>query len=125
MQVRRGLLVDRDHVGPGAGESLDVEIRPLDHQMDIQEQTAQPVDCLHDQGTDRQVGNEVPVHHVQVEQSRPARLGRGDLVGQATEIGRKDRGGESRGGRQARGGPRRVRLLLGQPSHRPGSRRRR
>ena len=44
--------------------------------------------------TQGEVGDEVAVHHVDVDDARPAALGRCDLVRQAAEVGGQDRRGE-------------------------------
>ena len=126
VQVRHRLLMHGDHVGAGPREALDEAVRPLDHQVHVQRQIRLLVDRLHHQGTDRQVRDEVAVHDVQVEQPRPARLRGGDLLRQARQIGRQDRGRERRRLRQAPPGARRITLLLpGIASHRPDLLRRR
>ena len=45
---------------------------------------------FHDQRADRDVGDEVPVHHVYVNQSGASALGRLYLFAESREIGRQD-----------------------------------
>ena len=75
VQVRRRLRVDRDVVGARLGEGGDVALRPLDHQVDVEER-AGGVDLLgqrlDDERAHRDRRHEVAVHDVDVDRrARP------------------------------------------------------
>src|SRR6185295_1186105 len=93
--VRGRLGVEGDRVGAGAGELLDVPLRALDHQVDV-DRAAGVVDLVGDrarhQRADRDRRHEVPVHHVDVDQARARVHHLGDLFAQAGEVGGEDRG---------------------------------
>ena len=78
--------MDRDHVRPRLEEALDVELRLLDHQMAVERQPAVRAAGLDDGRTDGEVGDEVAVHDVEVEEVR-AGLDRGDLFSEFAEVG--------------------------------------
>ena len=75
VEVSGGLGVNRDRVGAGVSELGDLRLGALDHQVAIDEGAGvvDPVgDRVDDQGPDRDRGNEVAVHDVDVDHPRPA-----------------------------------------------------
>ena len=62
--------------------------------MAVEGQLGRAPDGPHEIGADRDVGDEMAVHDVHVDRPGAAALGRGDLLPQAGEIGRQDRGRE-------------------------------
>ena len=95
---RRGgvaqLDVDRAPVGPGLGHGLQEGQRVLDHQVAVQEQVRVLAERRDHRRADRQVRDEMPVHHVDVEEvglgADPFDLGRQHRV-----VGRQDRRGDA------------------------------
>jgi len=73
IRVWRRLAMEGDRVGAGGGEGLDVALRRLDHQVDV-DRAAGGVDPVGDRGrdqrSDRDRRDEVAVHHVEVDHPR-------------------------------------------------------
>lgn len=94
VDMRRGLGVDRDHVGASGGERIDVPLGPLHHEVHV-EQRAGGVDLLadgvDDQSTDRDGRDEAPVHDVDVDHAGARAEDRGELVAEPGEVGGEDR----------------------------------
>ncbi len=94
VHVRRGLDVDRDPVRAGPGERVDLALRALDHQVDV-DVAARRVDLrrqrLDDQRAHRQRRDEVPVHDVDVDRARARVHDLGDLLAEPGEVGGEDR----------------------------------
>ena len=91
MQMTDGFDVHRHHAGAGGHELLDVAIGLLDHQVHIQRSRGHAPDRPHDRGTDGDVGNEVTVHHVDVDQISAAPFHRGDVASKGCEVGGENR----------------------------------
>jgi hypothetical protein len=74
--VRRRLDVKGDAVGAGAGELLDLGLRPVDHQVHV-DRPARSMDPIGDRARDerphRDRGDEMTVHHVHVDDPRARR----------------------------------------------------
>jgi hypothetical protein len=113
VQVGAGLDVDADAVGPGLGVVGDPAIGLLDHQVDDERAGRDLAQRRDHHRADRQVGHEVPVHHVDVDVVGAADVAGADLVAEAREVGRQD------GGRDADGAHRRVlpRIAPGGAAH--------
>ena len=77
-------------VGTRVGEVLEELPRIVDHEVTIEVEVGALAQRLHDRWPDREVGHEVAVHHVDVEE---VRLGGDafDVVGELGEVGRQDR----------------------------------
>ena len=77
-------------VGAGVGEVVEQLTGVVDHEVAVEEEVGALAQRLHDGRADREVGHEVAVHHVDVEQ-----VGLGgdalDLVAEPREVGREDR----------------------------------
>ena len=93
VQVHARLLVHDDHVGAGGRELARRTLRMLDHEVHV-EQRAGAVDerlqRLDDQRSDGDVGHEVAVHDVDVDDARAGVEHRLDVVAQAAEVGGQD-----------------------------------
>jgi hypothetical protein len=98
--VWRGFDVDGDVVGARLREVCDVTLGAVDHQVDIDERT-RGVDLLGERVDDQRAHadrrHEVPVHDVDVDGLRARVEHRGDLLGEAREVGREDGGGDPSG----------------------------
>ncbi len=66
--------------GPRFDKARQIEIRTLDHQMNVEWQRRLTPDRLHELRTEADVVDEMPVHHVQVQPVRPGVLGAKHLV---------------------------------------------
>ena len=97
LEVGHGLLVHGDPGRTRVDEGVEVAVGVLDHEVDVEGQRRGPAQRLHDGRAQGDVGDEVPVHHVHVQDARPAAGGGGHLLGQAREVGGQDRGGEDHG----------------------------
>jgi hypothetical protein len=83
--------MDGDAVGTGLGEGFEIGIAGRDHQMDVECLLGDRADGLHHGGTDGDIGDEVPIHHVDVDPVGARGLDGADFVAQFGEIGRKNR----------------------------------
>ena len=79
VEVGQHLDMDRDPGGAGLHERLDVRIRVLNHQVDVERHGGDPVDGPHDQRTERDVRHEMAIHDVEVQQIGAAALDGRDL----------------------------------------------
>ena len=94
VQVDRPFLVDDQRVGPGLGKRAQVPVRLRDHQVNFQGNRSHRPEPADDHGPERDIGDEVPVHDVDVNPVGPGRNDLGHLVGQMAHVGRQDRRGE-------------------------------
>ncbi len=94
MEVRAGLDVQRARVGARLREVGELALGPFDHQVHV-EHAADGVDLVRDRGDDarpeRDRRDEVPVHHVAVEGSRPGVEQLAHLCAERAEVRREDR----------------------------------
>ena len=90
VQVAADLLVDGDHVGAGLGEGGDEGVGVLDHQVAVERELGDGADGLDHGRAEGDVGDEVAVHDVDVDDGAAAALGRGDFVGEVGEVGGED-----------------------------------
>ena len=90
VQVLRRLEVHGDVVGTGARDVADVALGALDHHVHIHDRTRR-VDEIgdrpHRDGSEGDGGNEVTVHHVDVDHARPGLQHLVDLGTQPREVG--------------------------------------
>ena len=85
-----GLVVHADPVGPGLGKGGDEFVGVLDHQVAVERQVGGLAQALDHRRPDGDVGHEMAVHHVHVDDRAAAPLGRGNLIGQMGKIRRQD-----------------------------------
>jgi len=90
MEMAAGLVVDADPVGAGLGEGGDEFVGVLDHEVAIEGQLGVLAEGGDDGGSDGDVGDEMAIHDVDVDNGATAALGSGDFVGEAGEVGGKD-----------------------------------
>jgi len=96
-----GLDMERDVAGPGLGEGIDHRRRVGHHQVHVQERLGHgPVNGRAHCRPHGQVRHEVAVHHVQVQQLRPAGQDGPTLLTQAGEVSSQDRRGDQREARR-------------------------
>ncbi len=91
VQVRTRLDLHADRRGAGPREVGDVLLGLDDHQVHVERKLRRALHGLDDDRTDRDVGDEAAVHHVDVHPVGAGLLDRRDLVGEAAEVGRQDR----------------------------------
>ena len=96
VQVRTRLGMHQQMIGAGVPERLEVRIGRGDHQMDVDGNGDVRTQRLHHHGADRDVGNEMAVHDVDVQPVGAGGLDRLGLFAQAREVGgqhgRRDQG---------------------------------
>jgi hypothetical protein len=93
VEVRPGLGVDAEDVGAGVAERLQVGIGRRDHQMDVHRDLHVRAQRLHHVRADGDVGDEVAVHHVDVQPIGARRLDRAGFLAETRKIRRQDRRG--------------------------------
>ena len=90
VQVRRHLDVDRQHVCAGFSEIVDESVGFRNHQMDVEWTRRDLLERANHRCADGDIGDEVPVHDVNVDQVGPPALHRGDIPAQMREVRRQD-----------------------------------
>ena len=80
MQVWTGFYVHGEMVGACFGKVLKQAFGFLDHQVHVERKFCGAAASLDDEGSHRQVGDEVAVHHIDVDPVRARRFAGGDLV---------------------------------------------
>ncbi len=103
VEVRLGLDVDRDPRRARVEILVERPERLLDHQVDVEGDLRVPAKRAQDQGADGEVRHEVPVHHVEMDEVRPAPLAGRDRLVQPSEVGGEEGGGDPEG--QGHGAP--------------------
>src|SRR5262245_6831500 len=97
--MRQHLDVHGDHGGPGLYERLEVTVRFLDHEVNIQGHLHNLPDGLHHRHANRQIRDEMAVHHVHVDEIGTAALHRSNLCSEDAEIRRQNRWRDAHGHR--------------------------
>jgi hypothetical protein len=102
--VGPGLGVEGDDIGPGGGEGLQIGVDRRDHQVNVERLGGVRAQGLHHHRADRDVGDEVAVHHVDMDPVGPGGVNRAHFLAQAGKIGGEDRrrNQRHRHGRQSR-----------------------
>ena len=80
-----------DPVRPGFGKIIDVALRLLDHQMDIEraiELVAQRPEGLYDERPNRDIRHEMSVHHIDVQPVGTVFEGFAGVIFEPGEVGR-------------------------------------
>ena len=91
MDMRPGFGMHRDAVGAGLGEGFQIGIHRRDHQMHVERLFGVGPKRLHHRRSDGDVGHEMAVHHIDMDEIGARRLDRLDLRAQPGKIGRQDR----------------------------------
>ena len=90
--MRPRLDMDRDEIGAGLRESVEIGIAGRDHQMHVEEEFGMRPQRRDDRRPDRDVRHEMTVHHIDMD---PVGAGGGDgadFFAEIGEIGGQDRG---------------------------------
>src|ERR1019366_4726500 len=90
MQVAADFLLNRDQVGTGLDEGGDEGIRVLDHQVAVDGQLGDRADGLDHGRSEGDVGNEVAVHDIDMDDGAATALGRSYFLGEVREVGGED-----------------------------------
>jgi hypothetical protein len=90
--------VNGKDVRAGFAELLQIILRPLNHQVDINRQVRQLADGRHDGHAIREVGNERAIHDVQVESGHARFLQKPHFPLQIAEVAKEERREHSRHG---------------------------
>ena len=93
VEMAAGLVVDADPVGSGIGKRGDEVVGILDHEVAIEGQACGLAQALDDRRAEGDVGDEVAVHDVDMDDGSATAFGCGNLVGEVREVGGQD-GGE-------------------------------
>jgi hypothetical protein len=79
---------------PASAKASRKWIDRRDHQVDVERLGRMRAERFDHRRADRDVGDEMAVHHVDVDPVGPGRVDRADLLAQAGEIGGQDRRGD-------------------------------
>ncbi len=97
MQMRAGLGMDGDLIAAGLGEGFEIGIARRDHQVRVEDLPGVRAHRLDDVGAVGNVGNEMSVHHVEMDPVGAGRVHGADLFAELGEVRRQDRRGDDEG----------------------------
>ena len=97
MQMRAGLGMDGDLVAAGLGEGFEIGIAWRDHQMGVEDLPGVRAHRLDDVGAVGNVGNEMSVHHVEMDPVGASCVDSANLFAEPGEIRRQNRRGDDDG----------------------------
>lgn len=86
MDVPFGFAMDGDRVAPRVGEGVDVSDGVVDHQVGIEESVRVSSDGLDHRRSEGYVGDEHPVHNIEVDPVRAGLVCPGDLLAESGEV---------------------------------------
>jgi hypothetical protein len=92
IEMDTGFLVDGDPSSASFGECGDEFVRPFNHEMTIERNFRDFAKRGYDRGPDRDVWDEVTIHHVHVEDRRSPFDSGLNFCAEASEVSRKDGG---------------------------------
>ena len=98
VEVRAGLRMDGDDVGPGLGECVEERVDRRNHQMHVERLCGVRPERLHHARADGDVGHEMAIHHVDVDPVGARLVDRAHFLAQLGEVGGKDGRGDQRSG---------------------------
>ena len=78
--MRAGFLVDQHVVGPGADELGRVFVGVRNHEVNVQLEARRFADRLHHRDSDADVGDEVAVHDIHVQEGSSGAFDLGDFI---------------------------------------------
>ena len=94
MEMWHRFHVHRDHVGTSLHEVRDVAIGCLNHQVDVERFGGHALDGAHDDRADRDVGDKMAVHDVDVNEIGAAAFNQRDVMPERGEVGGENRRGD-------------------------------
>jgi hypothetical protein len=86
-----------DDVGARLGEGFEVGIARRDHQVHVERLLRVRPYRLHHVGSNRDVGNEMPVHHIDMDPVRARGIDRAHLLAQPSKVAGENRGRNDEG----------------------------
>jgi hypothetical protein len=86
--------MDRDDIRAGVCEGCDKGVAGRNHQMTVEHLGRRGPDCLDDGRAERDVGNEVAIHHIKMDPIGAGRIHVADFRAKPGEVGREDRRGD-------------------------------
>lgn len=86
MDVPFGFAMDGDRVASRVGEGVDVSDGVVDHQVGIEESVRVSSDGFDHRRSERYVGDEHPVHNIEVDPVRAGLVCPGDLLAESGEV---------------------------------------
>ena len=92
--MRSGLDMHGDNVGAGLGERFEIRIARRDHQMNVERLSGVAAQRLHHVRSDRDVGDEMAVHDVDVDPVGAGGVDRAHFFAEFGEVGGEDRRGD-------------------------------
>jgi hypothetical protein len=92
IEVDAGFLVDGDPISASSGKCGDELVRPFNHEMTIERDFRDFAKRCYDGRPDRDIRDEVAVHHVHMEDGRSPVHGGLGFFSEAGEVSRKDGG---------------------------------
>ena len=101
MEVRAGIGMDGDDVGAGFGEGIEKAIDRRNHEVDVERLLGVRAQRFDHRRADGEIGDEMAVHHVDVQPVGAGFVHRADLLAELREVSGQDRRGEERSGHGA------------------------
>ena len=86
MDVPFGFAMDGDGVAPCVGEGVDVSDGVVDHEVGIEESVRVSSDGFNHRRSECYVGDEHPVHNIEVDPVRAGLVCPGDLLAESGEV---------------------------------------
>jgi hypothetical protein len=105
VDMRAGLHMGGQDVGPGLRVGVDIGVHGRDHQMHVHDRLHMLAERLHRRRAEGEVRHEMAVHHVHMDPIRALILDRPDLAPEIGEIGRQDGWGDLHGTVEGHGVP--------------------
>ena len=88
-----GFHMHTDHIRPRLDETLQVMIRPRDHEVHIEKDVIELVHALHQRRAEGDIVDKMAIHHIEVHPVRPCSHSPLHLCFQAGKIRRQQRRG--------------------------------
>ena len=86
--------MDGDHRSARHREALDVPFGLDDHEMHVERHCGDSLEGTHHRNPDGQIWDKAAIHHVDVNKICSSTFDCGNLVGEVSEVSRKDGGGD-------------------------------
>ena len=94
VQMDTGFHLHCHQIRPGLDEIRDIAVGVRDHQVDVEGQAGRTTDSFHHQGTHGDIGDEVPVHDVDMDPVGTGVFHGLDFLPQPCKIGGENGGGD-------------------------------
>ena len=90
VEIHSPFLMDQERIRAGVGKGLQVQVGIFNHQMNFERQAADGPKGLDHRWTNRDIGDEMAVHDVDMDPIGARLLGCGHLLSQPRKIGRQN-----------------------------------